>query len=49
MGICLPVQATQVPPLVQEDLTGRPTVKPMDRNYCTCALEPMFCNEKPEH
>ena len=39
-GICLPMQETQVPPLVGEDPTCRGTTKPVGHNYRACVLEP---------
>ena len=40
----LPMQGTQVPSLVQEDLTHRGAVKPVCHNYLACAVEPMSHN-----
>ena len=40
----LPVQGTQVRSPVQEDPTYLGVAKPMNHNYCACALEPRSHN-----
>ena len=40
LRICLPMQATRVWALVQEDPTCRGAAKPVCHNYWACALEP---------
>ena len=47
LRICLPMQETQVPSLVQEDLTYCRTTKSMYHNYWSLwALEPTLCNKR---
>ena len=53
--ICLPMQETGVPFLIQEDPTCWGATKPVCHNYWAQALEPVLCNkgshwnEKPMH
>ena len=44
LGICLPMQGTQIRALVGEDPTCRGASKPVRHNYWTCALEPASHN-----
>ena len=44
IGICLPMQWTQVQPLVQGDPTCRGATKSVHHNYWACALEPRSHN-----
>ena len=55
LRIRLPMQGTQVQPLVREEPTCRRATKPVDHSYWAWALEPVLhnkrshCNEKPAH
>ena len=50
LRICLPLQGTQAPPLVQEDPTRRRAAKPVDHSYWSpCLLEPVFCHKRSPH
>ena len=44
IGICLPMQGTWVPSLVQGDSTWHGAAEPMSHNYWACALERLSCN-----
>ena len=44
LGICLPMQGTQVRPLVWEDPTCCGATKPVRHSYWLCALEPKSHN-----
>ena len=45
---CLPMQETQVQPLLWEDFTCRGANKPREPQLSSpCVLEPMLCNEEP--
>ena len=44
----LPMQETQVRPLIWDDTTCHRTTKPMCHRYCTCALKSGSCNYWPK-
>ena len=44
LGVCLPMQGTQVRALVREDPTCRGATKSVRHNYWACALEPACHN-----
>ena len=47
LRICLSLQGTQAPPLVQEDPTCHRAAKPMDHSYWSLwMLEPGLCNKR---
>lgn len=43
------MQGTQVRFLAQEDSTCHRATKPLHRNDCACALEPVICNKRGRH
>jgi len=57
LGVCLPMQGTQVQSLVWEDSTYHGATKPVCHNcwahephdWSSCTLEPMFCNKGSHH